>query len=300
MLLVLFVLGVMYDYRAPLDSKVDPRCYLNEHIKAWVYFTDKGVTVQQYGDAIQAATRQMTAAARERRILRKGVTDYGDIPVNEAYVDEVIANGGLLVSKSKWLNAASFIIARDDIDRIAQLDFVHKISEVARFHTPGETESTVEDTAIYGLTYRQSEMFGIERVHELGLFGSNVKIGILDTGLRTTPIALRDIFLLAEYDFLGGDEIRLDNLPSPVTDKYGTYSDMVFHKTSTRYNLFLAGDTLQYNEPVRDVLYKYSLDGVDCLLYSILLIRVRKHVAVTNKAGGGFQDVVDNLEVVFG
>ncbi len=262
MLLVLFVLGVMYDYRAPLENKVDPRCYLDEHIKAWVYFTDKGVTAEGYGDAIDAATRQMTRAARERRVLRKGVTDYGDIPVYEAYVDEVIAQGGILVSSSKWLNAASFIIARDDIDHIAELDFVHKISKVARFHTPRETESTVEDTAIYGLTYRQSEMFGIDRVHELGLFGSDVKVGILDTGLRTTPIALRDIFLVAEYDFLGGDQIHLDNSPAPVTVRYGTYSDMVFHKTGSRYNLFLAGDTLQYNEPVRDILYTYSTDGI--------------------------------------
>ena len=54
MLLVLFMLGVMYDYRAPLEDRVDPRCYLNEHIKAWVYFTDKGVAVEHYDDAIQA------------------------------------------------------------------------------------------------------------------------------------------------------------------------------------------------------------------------------------------------------
>ena len=259
MLLVLFMLGVMYDYRAPLEDRVDPRCYLNEHIKAWVYFTDKGVAVEHYDDAIQAVTKQMTEAARERRTLRKGVTDHGDIPVYDVYVDEVVANGGLLVSKSKWLNAASFVIAREDIDRIAQLDFVHKIGKVASFRSPHETESVVEDTAIYGLTYRQSHMFGIDRVHEIGIFGSNVKVGILDTGLRRTPIALRDIFLLAEYDFLGGDQVFFDNFL--MTEKYGVYSDMVFHKTNTRYNLFLAGDTLQYNEPVRDVLYAYSTDG---------------------------------------
>ena len=107
MLTVLFLMGVMYDYRAPLQNKVDPRCYTDTHVRAWVYFTDKNVTVEQYDAAVMAARRTLTDEALQRRALRRGVTDYADIPVYEDYVAEVEANGGLLITRSKWLNAAS-------------------------------------------------------------------------------------------------------------------------------------------------------------------------------------------------
>jgi hypothetical protein len=261
MLTVLFILGVMYDYRSPLQNKVDPRCYADAHVRAWVYFTDKNVTVEDYGDAIRTVRGQLTDASKQRRALRGGVTDYADIPVYENYIAEVEANGGLPVTRSKWLNAASFLIAIEDLDRIAQLDFVYKITKVAPFRAPQETEATVQDTTIYGFTYQQSQMFGIDRVHEMGIFGSNVKVGFLDTGLRRTHIAVSpevvDVF--AEYDFLSGDQIWMNNVP--ITSKYGTFSDLIFHKTSSRYNLFLSGDTLSNFDPVRDLLYTYSTDN---------------------------------------
>jgi len=261
MLTILLLAGLMYEYRAPLQNKVDPRCYADANVKAWVYFTDKNVTLDEFDDAIRVVRRQLTEAARQRRAMRQGVTDYADIPVYEDYIEEVEANGGLLVTRSKWLNAASFLIAVEDIDKIAQLDFVHKITRIAPFRAPIEQEATliVQDTSIYGLTYRQSQMFGIDRIHEMGIFGSNIKIGILDTGLRNTHIALRDILLVAEYDFLSGDQIFMNNVP--ITQKYGTFSDLIFHKTNSRYNLFLSGDTLNNNEPVRDMLYTYSSDN---------------------------------------
>ena len=259
MFMVLLILGVMYDYRAPLENKVDPRCYLDDYAKVWVYFTDKGVNVEEFEDAIQAAKRQLSPASGQRRALRRGITDHGDLPLHEDYVAEVEAQGAFLIRRSKWLNAASFIVARDDIDQIAQLDFVHKIRKVAPFSAPRETEAAVEDTAIYGLTYRQSQMFGIDRVHEIGIFGSNIVVGILDTGLRRRHIALRDIFLLAEYDFLGGDQLFLDN--DTVTSQYGTYGDIVFHETTMRLNIFFSCDTVTNFINVRDIFHTYSTDG---------------------------------------
>ncbi|UCF70046.1 MAG: S8 family serine peptidase [candidate division WOR-3 bacterium] len=259
MLIILFMIGAMYQYRAPLQDKVDPRCYSDEYVKAWVYFTDKNVTAKEYDAAVRAAARRLTDAAIRRRAMRKGVTDYADIPVYAPYVREVEENGGLLVEESRWLNAASFYIARDDIDRIARLASVYKITKVAPFRAPDEESAVVQDTAIYGLTYRQSQMFGIDRVHEMGIFGSDVRVGFLDTGLRRTHLALSNVNVVAEHDFLGGDQIFMNN--DAVTVKYGTYSDLVFHRTGSRYNLFLAGDTVQYGDPVRDLLYTYSTDN---------------------------------------
>ncbi len=265
MLMILCMLGVLFNYRAPLENKVDPRCYLDDYTRVWVYFTDKGVSTEDYATALEAVKEGMTETTLRRRALRKGTIDHGDLPLYEAYLHEIQAFGGCLLAKSKWLNAASFIVAQEDIDALAQFDFVYKITPVAPFRAPQETEIALQDTAIYGLTYRQSEMFGIDRVHEMGIFGSNVRIGFLDTGLRRTHIALNNVNVYAEHDFLEGDQVFLQN--SAVTDKYGIYSDMVYHRTGTapnyRYHLFLAGDTLKYGAPVRDILYTSSTDGVD-------------------------------------
>jgi len=262
--MIFCMLGVLFDYRAPLENKVDPRCYLDDYARVWVYFTDKGVSTEEYTTALKAVKEGMTDAALRRRAMRNGITDHGDLPLYEAYLEEIQAYGGFLVTGSRWLNAASFIAARDDIEQLAQFDFVYKIAPVAPFRTPQEMEVALQDTSIYGLTYRQSEMFGIDRVHEMGIFGSNVRVGFLDTGLRRTHIALNNVNVYAEHDFLEGDQIFLQN--SAVTDKYGIYSDMVYHRTGEapdyRYHLFLAGDTLKYSAPVRDLLYTSSIDGM--------------------------------------
>jgi hypothetical protein len=272
MFLILCMLGAMYGYQAPLENKVDPRCYIDENVRIWVYFTDKGVSVDGYKDARQVVEKKMTAAARRRRALRGSATDFKDLPLFEEYIDEIETRGAYLLKKSKWLNAASFIAHRDDIDMIAQLDFVHKITPVASFRAPQETEAALQDTAIYGLTYRQSQMFGIDKVHDMGIFGSNVLVGFLDTGLRRRPIALNDVSVAAEYDFLGGDQIFVDNIP--VTGKYGTYGNIVYHKTNTGHNLFLCGDTLKFGAPARDILHTFSIDGIN---WDLPLVKVTDH-----------------------
>ncbi|KPJ70590.1 hypothetical protein AMJ52_09705, partial [candidate division TA06 bacterium DG_78] len=146
--------GGMYGYRAPLSHKVDPRCYEESVVRAWVYFTDKGITTDTYSKTLDAVRSSMSSASRERRALRKGVIDYADIPLNRDYVDEVEAHGGLLIEQSKWLNAASFWITREDLDAIASLDFIFKITPVASFRGPGETEIVLQDTTVFGISYQ--------------------------------------------------------------------------------------------------------------------------------------------------
>jgi hypothetical protein len=259
MIQILFIFCAMFNYRAPLKNKVDPRCYEKDYVRAWVYFTDKGITTENYSNALDAVQATMNRASFERRALRKGVIDYADIPLDQEYVDEVEACGGLLIRQSKWLNAASFWIAREDLDATASLDFIFKITPVASFRGPGETELVQQDTTVFGISYQQLNMFNIDELHDKGIFGSNVKVGILDTGLRRKHIALNNIKVTAEHDFLSGDQIFLEN--TPITEQYGVCSDIEFHGTTSRLNIFVTRDTVVNFLPVRDVLYTYSTDG---------------------------------------
>ncbi len=250
--------GRMYGYRIPLENKIDPNCYTDKHIRAWVYFTDKGVDVDNYSKVLESVIKRMDKASYERRLLRGGSIDYADIPLCRDYIHEIEAQGGFLIRESKWLNAASFWIAQKDLEKIARLDFVHRITRVASFKSSNDTEIALLDSSLFGLSYQQLSMFNIDKLHSHGFFGSNVKIGILDTGLRRKHTALDDIMVIAEHDFLEGDQIYIGD--SPITEQYGVYSDMAFWKTSSRLNLFAAGDTVINVNPVRDILYTYSTD----------------------------------------
>jgi hypothetical protein len=250
----------MHNYRAPLLNKVDSRCYENDYVRAWVYFTDKGIHIADYDKAINIVRKNMGKASLLRRALRDGTIDYADIPTYDEYINEVELHGGVLCKKSKWLNAASFWIAKADLDRIANLPFIHKITKVADFKGPSDIETVVQDTAVFGITYQQFKMFNIDSLHSRGIFGSGVKIGILDSGLRRKHTALANIRVIAEHDFLEGDRIFKENIP--ITDEYGVYGDIVFLKTDSRLNLFITGDTLAFGiYPVRDLMYTYSTDG---------------------------------------
>lgn len=251
----------MYAYRAPLPDKIDHRCYEAEAVRAWVYFTDKGITVDKYEDALRAVTETMDRAVLIRRQQRGGVIDIADIPLYDHYLDEVKAQGGLLLQTSKWLNAASFWIARQDLERIAEFDFVQKIVKVATFESPYDYEAEImHDTTLYGYSYKQLRMFNIDSLHERGIFGSDIKVGILDTGLRRRHVALTDLNIIAEHDFLEGDQLYLDGIP--VIDRAGTFSDMIFQNKTDGAYLFLVGDSTKFNVyPVRDVLFTRSSDG---------------------------------------
>lgn len=272
-MLTILIISALSGYRTPLADKVDVRCYDNPYARAWVYFTDKGVPVEHYAEALKTVPRELSRAALNRRMNRGGVIDHADLPVNRDYISEVEARGALLIRQSKWLNAASFWIRREDLASIAELPMVYKLVPVAGFG-PSQTleaEAAVEDTLVYGMTYHQLKMFNIDKLHEKTVFGSGVIVGVMDTGLKHRHNALSAVKVIGEYDFFGGDRIFARGTPglgeAAVTGTYGVYGDIEFHKNSAgRLYLFLSGDTINNNQPVRDVLYTYSDDGGDTWL----------------------------------
>lgn len=254
----LIIIGSLSNLCGMSDNKIDPRCLKNDFVRAWVFFTDKGVSIDDYHNLLNHVRNNLHINSLIRRNLRNGIIDFGDIPIKEEYIEEIKNTGGILLHRSKWLNAASFIFAREMLEKVAGLEFVHKIVPVAKFNKIQEKEIVFQDTNEVPTT-RQLQMFKIDSLHRIGVFGSNVKIGFLDTGLRRTHIALESLKVIAEYDFLGGDQIYLENIP--VTSRYGVYTDILYHRGNNRDELFLIGDTSYVYLPVRDILWTYSIDG---------------------------------------
>lgn len=178
--------------------------------KVWVYFTDKGIrTEEEKMEALKKAKDCLSERALRRRLMIRSpenVVDSTDIPLHEAYIKEIEAMGGRLCEMSKWLNAATFIIPPQKGGEIRELPFVKKITPVRRFR-----ERLVERRK--GIDYgeegeSQIKLLGLDKVHEKGYIGEGILIGILDTGYKKDlHPALRDINIVAEYDFVSDDSI---------------------------------------------------------------------------------------------
>jgi len=86
----------MYGYRAPLENKIDHRCYEQDYTRAWVYFTDKGFTNDQYDKMLTSVTDRLGSASLTRRQRRGGIIDYGDIPLYDDFLERYRSNFGAL------------------------------------------------------------------------------------------------------------------------------------------------------------------------------------------------------------
>jgi len=64
------------------------------------------------------------------------------------------------------------------------------------------------DTLDYGFSYQQNALIRVPEVHNLGIDGTGVRIGMLDTGFRyQLNEAFRRLRVVAEFDFINGDSV---------------------------------------------------------------------------------------------
>ncbi len=200
---------------------------LSQYPKWVVQFKDKNnspFSIQTPGD-------YLSPAAVERRVKYNIVVDSTDLPVNPAYITEVLSKGAVTyLSQSKWLN--QILIYCTDTAVIAYIDslpFVVRTMAVGfiREQEPGydrfvETvqptiststllHSTSGDTLNYGTSYNQIHIHNGEYLHEKGYTGNGMTIAVLDAGfyhfkeLSAFDSILSQNRLLGEKDFVDYD-----------------------------------------------------------------------------------------------
>lgn len=195
-------------------------------IKAWVFFTDKGVTSREaYAEALAEVEANYNPRAIQRRQLRGEASrggslfDMHDLPVTPAYVEAVAATGAQVHVTSRWVNAVSVRADRAQLEALAELDCVRQVQPVARTRRVDAMNVTeVEAHAAglggdrgldYGLSEIQLTQMNLLALHQAGYTGRGVIVGILDTGFQRSHEAfnhtLHPLSVLAEYDFVDDD-----------------------------------------------------------------------------------------------
>lgn len=186
-----------------------------DSMKIWIYLADKGpAAAADITAAMDAAEARLTDRAR-RRIQVRGTGRPGleDVPVHQPYLDDVTEAGGVVHQVSRWLNAASVSATPGVVQRLADLPFVLEIEPVARMWRPpprpggggppaiprrqepdrdlGPDRQQEPDQELspgraarfdYGRSFTQVNQLQVPELHDLGLSGRGVLVGVLDTG----------------------------------------------------------------------------------------------------------------------
>ena len=224
-------------------------------VVVWVFFTDKGFTEEKDLSRVLHLSRSK---------------DFDDIPTPDDYIAVIEDLGGVLRHRSKWLNGASFWILPDMIPKIGSLPFVSKIKKIdmkpIRANPYPLAPTGEPDSSYYGYTYLQNKMFNIDMVHNLGIYGSGIRIGILDTGFKRKHSALTGVKIAGEHDFLSGDHLFRYQEPAGIEELFIRPFPSIRGLTGTAIGdtveLFFISDTIFSSYwPTREVLEVYTTGG---------------------------------------
>ncbi|HSG99371.1 MAG TPA: S8 family serine peptidase, partial [candidate division Zixibacteria bacterium] len=184
----------------------------------WVSLTDKGP--EAYLRTLRVEDYVSTRAL-ERMRRRGGNPDpVQSFPLYAPYLTQLEALGAEIVGESRWTNTVALRIRPDQLPAIAELPFVSGLRPTARLRQvepvaepigvplakPAGTQQE-GDVYSYGASRNQLALLQIPTVHALGLDGTGVRIGVLDTGFKIDNGVFDSLRLVpgGTWDFLNND-----------------------------------------------------------------------------------------------
>ncbi|HEX2984738.1 MAG TPA: S8 family serine peptidase [Ignavibacteriales bacterium] len=197
--------------------------------KYFIYFKDKGVSaneaLKKTASDISAAYKYISPRSVERRLKSSvmPVLNFEDLPVNPAYTNVLKQNGIEIKNTLKWFNTVTAYLTDEEKNLVEALPFVNSVGRVKELsYKKPEIEKAEGDFTFrkapektdaldYGQSYAQYALSEIQSVHNAGISGEGVIIGILDSGFDwKLHESLTNANVLNEYDFVFHDNITAD------------------------------------------------------------------------------------------
>ena len=184
--------------------------------KYWVEFTDKNDSPYSIDDPIEFLSQKSI----DRRATQNINVIEQDIPVNQTYIDGVLAIGDIdLLLRSKWLNAITIYTTDTSlIPQILALDYVNQVKSAQKYKRGEyETEEIIGigkeyDPTAYGESFHQLAMLNGDFLHEQDLLGQGMFIYVCDGGFNHLDerAAFDHLFengrIVGTHDFVDGDD----------------------------------------------------------------------------------------------
>ncbi len=181
----------------------------------WVFFRDKGPH-EARRDAVTLESTRLTERAVERRERRgeRHLSEWADLPLAESYLARLRERGLKIRSRSRWLNAVS-VTGLDDPGALAAEPWVKGVERVAggrveptdRRPLRGTPPRDRDDPHDYGLSAPFLHQIGVPALHERGLDGNGVLVGVIDTGFCLLHPAFASLDVVGCWDFIQNDSL---------------------------------------------------------------------------------------------
>ncbi len=188
----------------------------------WVFFSDKGFANESdFKTALGEARQRLSQRSldRRRRVGISKIVDEKDIAVVSEYISILEKEYGLNIRHvSNWLNSVSVDLPVELRETITNLPFVDRIQPVKSFYRNPEAEVLIDDEVQdnpphrddvfdYGGSLIQNEFLNIPDLHDLGLTGRGILIGVTDAGFNNlNHQCFNDLEVLDSWDFVNDDD----------------------------------------------------------------------------------------------
>ena len=157
---------------------------------AWIYFLDKENVEASINNPISILTQE----ALDRKTMHSVAIDARDVPVNEAYIQEVKNSPGITYwAKSKWMNCVYVQGTVNDLEALLDLPYVVNIEYADKdlnfpnpqpvsdkFKVLADPQSRVEYN--YGAAANQIEMISGQYLHQQDFTGEGMIVAVMDSG----------------------------------------------------------------------------------------------------------------------
>lgn len=210
----------------------------NNGPRHWIFFVDKGPrsqSVDLFKSRVAQAHLSPRALERRAKVLpAQALVDDKDLPLHRPYVEKLRELGIVPVVTSRWLNAVSAALDQGQLARVREFPFVKEVRLVGTRAVAPEPPCPEQMAGVpkssvhrfdYGPSYQQNAMIRVPEVHDLGIDGTGVRIGMLDTGFRyQVSEAFRHLRVVAEFDFINSDSVTHNEEGQDVTkqEEHGT------------------------------------------------------------------------------
>ncbi len=173
-----------------------------------VVFVDKGpiafVPETREFDSL-LATFHPRSLERRARMGMDPLLDSMDAPIYAPYLDSVKAISDSILCIVPWFNSVTVGLTESERSQVELLPFVASVvpSSTVSYVLEGATDC---NSPRYGYAERQQEMLGTALLHNAGIYGRDVRIGVIDNGFRWRAMSsLQHLTVEAELDVIYGD-----------------------------------------------------------------------------------------------
>jgi len=201
----------------------------------WVELTDKG----RY-EALRAAVPSSVVTERSLRRRAKvrelpALVDYTDLPVDPGHLSTLAAEAAAVRHTSRWFNAVTLYATRAQVERIAALPFVRSVDRMARYGRrtaepvdaqgpvapPGPPSPASPHLLDYGASLTQVSQINVPTLHDGGLNGTGVMVGVFDNGFRLpNHESFATMTIAATYDFV---DYKVSVVPRNPSTSFGAH-----------------------------------------------------------------------------